>query len=104
MDHSVTLTVAEHGRDEANGERMLEAFLATHGDADPVVEQNLAEGTLAITLAVDAHDAQEAFSAAQPMFVEGLRASGLPATRVVAVHSEAMTEEELRAEGQLQPA
>lgn len=71
MEHRITVTVAESGYDEANGERALEAFLRTAPETGPVVSQDTSTGTLAVTFALDAADAQDAYHRAEPVIVDG---------------------------------
>ena len=42
-------------------EAFLDAFLATHPEAGPVVSQNVEAGTLSIVVGVDADNAYDAF-------------------------------------------
>lgn len=102
MGLRVRVTIAEHGTDPDNGERFLEGFLATHPEANPVVSQNTAEGTLTVSFSVEAEDAFKAGPIGGQIFAEGATASGLPLSQVLDVSvSHAEIEAETR---ELQPA
>ena len=77
------ITVTEHGRDPANGDRVLEAFMETHPEVGPVVSQNTVSGTLSVTFSLEAEDVNAAIDLGRPVFAEGGAASGLPSTQVV---------------------
>lgn len=98
MDYRLNITMSDYGRDPSNGERFLEAFDATHPEVGGVVSQNVATGTL--TLTVDATDADDAYRRAQPIIAAVADASGLPPTRPIALEVEAVAE----LAGELQPA
>ena len=85
MGLRVRVTIAEHGADPDNGERFLEGFLATHPEANPVVSQNTAEGTLTVSFSVEADDVFAAAPVGGRIFVEGADASGLPPSEVLDV-------------------
>lgn len=100
MDYRLSITMSDYGREPSNGERFLDAFDATHPEVGGVVSQNVATGTLTLTLTVDATDADDAYQRAQPIVAAVGAASGLPPTRPIALEVEAVAE--LAAE--LQPA
>lgn len=95
MEHRITITVAEHGHDEENGERVLAGFLATHPETGPVVGQDLEVGTLDVTFSLTAADAQEAYDRAVPVIAEGFHGASLSEQRIVGLSVEAVPADEL---------
>lgn len=77
VTYRLRMTLAGYGRDEDYAERFLEAFVATHPEAGPVVSQNTARDTLSVVIAVEAADPDEAWERGRRVFVEGGEASGL---------------------------
>ena len=75
MEHRIRVTVARQGLDEANGERVLEAFLETHPETGPVVDQNLELGTLSVTFSLDAEDPDDAWRKGERIAVDGFDAA-----------------------------
>jgi hypothetical protein len=84
MEFWVRLTVAEHGRDEESGERLLTA-LEDLGSVDPIADQNLVDGRLSASLSVEGRDAQDAVDRAVPLLLGGLERAGLAMTRLVGI-------------------
>jgi hypothetical protein len=85
VSFDVRITVAELGHDSANGERFLDAFLAVAPESDPVVSQNLHDGTLTVSFACDAQDATAAVATATETF---RHATGLIDAQVIAVQAD----------------
>ncbi len=56
MNYRITVTIAEHGRDEDVAERLLDVFEEEYPQAGAVVSQNVASGELSMTVAVEAED------------------------------------------------
>jgi hypothetical protein len=103
MEARISITIDEHGRDEATMERVLEAFLKTAAETGPVVAGNVATGALTVTFALEAVDFDDLKARAASTFVEGMTASGLALSEVLDVDIEALSAAaELRRE--LQPA
>jgi hypothetical protein len=102
MGLRVRVTISKHGTDPDNGERFLEGFLATHPEANPVVSQNTADGTLTVSFSVEAEDAFAAGPIGGQIFVDGANASGLPPSEVLDL---TVTHAEIESETrELQPA
>jgi hypothetical protein len=93
-EYRLHITVAEHGRDPADGERVLEGFMQTHPEVGPSVSQNSAAGTLSITFSLDAADANEAIDLGRPIFARGGSASGLSPAPVVGMEISLVPDEE----------
>src|SRR6266516_2602782 len=86
MGLRVRVTISKHGTDPDNGEQFLTGCLETHPEANPVVSQNIVDGTLAVSFTVEAEDAFAAAGrVARQIFAEGASASGLSVTEVVDV-------------------
>ena len=85
MEFWVTLIVSDLGRDPENGSRIFEAIESLGLDRDPVIDQNLQDGRLGITLSVGAADAAEAVDRARPLLGTAVEQAGLPMTRLVGV-------------------
>ena len=98
------LSISDLGRDVANGEHLLEAFMNTHPKAGPVVSQNVQTGRLVVTIAVDGIDITEALAKGVPIFVDGLRASKLVPPDVLDVSASLIPADELDEARELQPA
>jgi hypothetical protein len=102
MELRVRVTMGEHGADPENGERLLDGFLATHPESAPVVSQDLADGTLTVSFSVQAEDAFAAGPVGGKIFMDGAKASELPATEILDV---SVTHAEIESETrELQPA
>ena len=85
-EYRITLTMAALGRPEVaedNAEALLSAFETTHPEAGPAVGADLVRGTLEVTYSVHAEDANAAFDAGRPIFVDGARRSGLPVSEII---------------------
>lgn len=102
-EHRIHITVSEHGYDLENGERFLKGFTETHPEVGPSVSQNTADGTLSVTLSLDAEDANEAFELSRPIFVDGAYASGLDVTQIVGVEVSLVPAEEYDPEQRPEP-
>lgn len=82
MEFQVTVTIADHGADANNGLRFLTGFWETHPEVGAVVDQNTETAELSITFVFEASDLLEAGKKWPGVFVEGAKASGLPATKL----------------------
>ena len=91
MEARISITIEEYGRDEANLERVLDAFVAAAPETGPVVSANTVSGTLTVTFALDAPDFDELKAKAVKTFGDGMAASGLLPTDVVDVDIEAVS-------------
>jgi hypothetical protein len=87
MEVRVSFTIAEHGRDPDNGERFMEAFMERFPEGGPSVSQNLKEGTLTVTFALDAEDANAGVKEGIQIFVDAWAATELPASRILDVEA-----------------
>ena len=94
-EHRLHITVAEHGADLANGERVLDAFMEAHPEVGPSVSQNTAVGTLSVTFSLDAADANDAYERGREVFADGVRASSLAPTPIVGLEIELVPADEL---------
>jgi len=94
MEVRLSFTVAEHGRDSENGVRVTEAFMRTFAEGGPAVSQNTADGTLTITFAFDAQDAEDAIATGLKVFREGYTESGLPSSEVLDIEASVVPAEE----------
>ena len=84
--HRITITIAGHGRDENDAERVLDAFKATHPEVGAVVAQNTAEDTMDVTFSLAAEDVDKAFVRGRLVFVDGMTASELEFRPPIAAH------------------
>lgn len=98
------LSISDLGRDPANGERVLEAFLETHPEVGPVVSQNVRTGRLVVTIAVDGADITKALGDGVPIFVDGLSALKLSPSDVLDISASLIPADELDETRELQPA
>ena len=98
------LSISDLGRDPANGERLLEAFMETHPETGPVVSQNVRTGRLVVTIAVEGTAITEALVKGVPIFVDGLGVSKLPPSDVVDISASLIPADELDETRALQPA
>lgn len=85
MSFDICMTLGELGYDAAAGERIFESLLEALPGADPVVGQNLDDGTLRIYLACDSESAMDAVAAATSMFE---RATGIRDIQVLSINVE----------------
>jgi hypothetical protein len=69
MEYVATITL-DHTGDADEADALLDAFLAAHAQASPVVGEDLQAGTIDVTFAVDAQDGYEAFERARTVFAE----------------------------------
>lgn len=83
QEFTLTITIGEHGYSEEAAEKTLDAFLKLVPDAGPVVSQNLAQGTLSITIGLQATDPWAASNIGRDRLAEGLTEAGLAFTSVV---------------------
>lgn len=101
MEYDIRITIAEHGRDESAGARLLGGFEATHPEAGAAIDQNLRTGELSILFAIEADgvlpEAAPALAErAIAVFRDGFGASGLTLPPVLGVHIEpALAEREV---------
>lgn len=103
MEIRFQFTIAGHGLDPDNGERYMDAFMTTFAEGGPSVSQNLRDGTLTITFALEAEGVNEAVSRAVEVFEQGVAASDLPRAPVLDVEGSLVSASE--AEGrELEPA
>ncbi len=84
MEYRLTITIAEHGNEEA-AERCLDAFLTRHPETGPVVSINPSAGTLSVTIALDATDPWAAGNLASMIWASGLNQSGLAPAPIIDV-------------------
>lgn len=98
------LSISDLGRDPANGERLLDAFMETHPEVGPAVSQSLRTGRLVVTIALDATDITEALGKGVSIFVDGLGASKLPPSDLLDLSASVIPAAELDEARQLQPA
>ena len=98
------LSMSDHGRDPRNGERLLDAFMATHPEVGPVVSQNVRTAQLVVTIAVDGADITDAVGKGVPIFIDGLEASKLPPSDVLDISAALISADELDESRELQPA
>ena len=98
------LILSDFGRDPANGERFLEAFMKTHPEVGPVVSQNVRTGQLVVTIAVDGTDITDAVGKGVPIFIDGLDESKLPPSDVLDISASLIPADELDESRELQPA
>jgi hypothetical protein len=96
--------MSDHGRDPRNGERLLDAFMATHPEVGPVVSQNVRTAQLVVTIAVDGADITDAVGKGVPIFIDGLEASKLPPSDVLDISAALISADELDESRELQPA
>ena len=67
MEYVATITL-DHAGDNEDADALLDAFLAAHAHASPIVGEDLNAATIDITFAVDAQDGYEAFERARTVF------------------------------------
>jgi hypothetical protein len=67
MEYVATITL-DHAGDSGDADALLDAFLAGHAQASPVVGEDLQAETIDVTFAVNAHDGYEAFELAREVF------------------------------------
>ena len=67
MEYVATITL-DHTGDADEADALLDAFLAAHAQASPVVGEDLRAGTIDVSFAVDAEDGYEAFERAHNVF------------------------------------
>jgi hypothetical protein len=102
VEYRLTVTVAQHGHDPENGERLLHGFITTHPEVGAVVDQNTETGELSVTYSVDAEDFSTVAERGSSIFAEGATASGLEPTEVInATFDVVRAEDDAR---ELQPA
>jgi hypothetical protein len=98
------LSISDLGRDPANGERLLEAFVKSHPESGPVISQNVETGRLVVTIAVEGTDITEALGKGVPIFIDGLGASRLSPSDVVDISASLIPADEVDEARELQPA
>jgi hypothetical protein len=103
MEIRLQFTVAEHGFDPDNGERYMDAFMATFPEGGPSISQNLRDGTLTITFALQAEGVNEAVTQAVEIFERGRDAVDLPPARVLDVEGSAVEAEDAEDARKLEP-
>jgi hypothetical protein len=104
LEHEIQITVAEHGRDAENGDRLLGTFRATDPATEVVIDQNVATGHLTATFIVDDSDARTAFDRGAELFATAMVDAGLGATRVLAVSASLVESEAQAPDDELVPA
>ncbi len=67
MEYVVTIAL-DHTGDPQEADRMLDAFLARHADASPVVGEDPEAATIDVTFSVQANDGYEAFECGRALF------------------------------------
>jgi len=87
MESILTLTF-EHSGDEAEADVILDAFLSAHPEASPVVGEDLAEGTIDITISVQADDPYATAEGGKTVLTEGLNMSGIAPRPIVSIKIE----------------
>jgi hypothetical protein len=87
MEFRITITVGEHGVSEDSASTFLDGFLATHPETGPVVSQDRETGSLSVTFALPADDANQAIDRARRVFRDGVSASGLEPSAVLGVEA-----------------
>ncbi len=81
----VTVTIAEHGFSEESADRCFDAFNELYPEAGPVVSQNIKDGTLTVTIAVEATDPWAATNLGSEILGNGLEKAQLALSPVLAV-------------------
>ena len=69
MEYVATITL-DHTGDTEDADALLDAFLAAHAHASPIVGEDLQAATIDVTFAVEAQDGYEAFERARTVFAE----------------------------------
>jgi hypothetical protein len=67
MEYVATITLDHTGNTE-DADALLDAFVAAHAQASPIVGEDLQAATIDVTFAVDAQDGYEAFERARTVF------------------------------------
>jgi hypothetical protein len=93
VEYVVAITL-DHSGDPAEADALLDAFLAAHADASPVVGEDLKADTIDVTFAVEAGDGYEAFERGRRIFASATKDSAL-ARPVVGVSVELVEDREL---------
>jgi hypothetical protein len=81
----LTVTIAEHGFSEESADRCFDAFDALYPEAGPVVSQNTKDGTLTVTIAVEATDPWAATNLGSEILAAGFDKAQLALTPVLDV-------------------
>ncbi len=92
MEYVVTIAL-DHSGDPQEADRMLDAFLAHHADASPVVGEDPQATTIDVTFSVEAADGYEAFERGRALFSAATETTDLArpvvgVTVVIAEHSQ----------------
>ncbi len=95
MEYVVTIAL-DHSGDPREADRMLDAFLAAHAEASPVVGEDPNAGTIDVTFSVQAEDGYEAFERGRAVFATATAETAL-ARPVVAVSVELAEHSQLEA-------
>jgi len=69
MEYVATITL-DHAGDSGDADALLDAFLAAHAQASPIVGEDLQAATIDVSFAVEAQDGYEAFERARDVFAE----------------------------------
>jgi hypothetical protein len=74
MEYVATITL-DHAADSGDADALLDAFLAAHAEASPVVGEDLQAGTIDVSFAVEAQDGYEAFERARRVRLQPIEES-----------------------------
>jgi hypothetical protein len=85
MDHTISITIAEHGRRSQNGDRLLGALSELRPNADPVIDQNIETGAITAAFQVAANDMGAAVKDGLEVITEAAARAGLHPLHVVSV-------------------
>jgi hypothetical protein len=102
MELRLRIVIAEHGHDEDNGARLLDAFHETFPEVGAVVSQNLKTGTLSTTFRIEGEDPFDAAKEAGRIFATAAVAADLDPSEILDVHVSPVGAD--ARDGELQPA
>jgi len=83
MEFRLEFTVADHGYEPANGERMLDGFMAVYPEGGPSVIQSVKDGSMTVTVGLDAEHFADAAKRGSRLCMDAFRRSGLGPTSVI---------------------
>ncbi|MGD0197483.1 MAG: hypothetical protein ABSC56_06220 [Solirubrobacteraceae bacterium] len=95
MEYVATITL-DHTGDTGDADALLDAFLAGHAQASPIVGEDLQARTIDVTFAVEAEDGYDAFERARTVFASATEHTQF-ARPVIGVAVEAADLHELQA-------